>query len=104
VRRDSTPAAAPSRLYAIARRLDRTRRRLQNNREQIMDYSATSLWGLLFGSIGLGYALYGRKQHRPLPFGCGLLLIAFPYFVVNTTALVAIGVALSALPYFVAGR
>lgn len=69
-----------------------------------MDQSATALWGLLFGSIGLGYVLYGRKQRRPLPFGCGLLLMAFPYFIANTTALVAVGIALSALPYFVAGR
>lgn len=69
-----------------------------------MDQSATALWGLLFGSIGLGYMLYGKKQRRPLPFGCGLLLMVFPYFVTNTIALVAIGVALSVLPYFVAGR
>lgn len=63
-----------------------------------METSAALLWALLFGSIGLGYFLYGKRQQRPVPFGCGLLLMAFPYFVANTTALVAIGAALSALP------
>lgn len=65
-----------------------------------MESSSALLWALLFGSIGLGYFLYGKKQRRPLPFSCGLLLMAFPYFVANTTLLVAIGAALSILPYF----
>lgn len=65
-----------------------------------MDNTAPMLWGLLFGSIGLGYCLYGKKQQRPLPFGCGLLLMASPYVIANTTLLVAIGTALSILPYF----
>jgi hypothetical protein len=65
-----------------------------------MDNSATILWGLLFGSIGFGYFLYGKKQRRPLPFGCGLLLMAAPYLVTNTAVLVAIGSVLSLLPYF----
>jgi hypothetical protein len=32
---------------------------------------------------------------------CGLALMAFPYFVSNTIALVAVGVVLIAIPYFV---
>jgi len=32
---------------------------------------------------------------------CGLALMIFPYFISNTILLVAIGVALIALPYFV---
>jgi len=59
------------------------------------------LWGLLFGSIGLGFFLYGKKQQAIVPLFCGLALMAFPYFVSNTFLLVAIGVALTALPYFV---
>ena len=65
-----------------------------------MDNSAPLLWGLLFGSIGFGYFLYGKKQRRTLPFSCGLLLMATPYFIANTTLLVAICSALSILPYF----
>ena len=59
------------------------------------------LWGLLFGSIGLGFFLYGKKQQAIVPLFCGLALMVFPYFVSNIFLLVAIGAALTALPYFV---
>jgi predicted membrane protein len=59
------------------------------------------LWGLLFGSIGLGFFMYGRKQKAVVPLVCGLVLMFFPYFVSNTVLLVAIGVALIVIPYFV---
>jgi hypothetical protein len=58
------------------------------------------MWNLLFGAIGVGYFLYGKKQRRPLPFACGLLLMVFPYFVANTTALIIVGAVLSCIPYF----
>jgi hypothetical protein len=28
------------------------------------------LWGLLFGSIGAGFALYGKQQRAPVPLLC----------------------------------
>jgi len=52
------------------------------------------LWGLLFGSVGFGFFLYGRKQKAAVPLVCGLVLMVFPYFVSDTVFLVAI-------PYFV---
>ena len=66
-----------------------------------MNMDATTLyWGLLFGSIGVGFFLYGKKQQAPVPLFCGLALMVFPYFVSNTWLLVATGVALTVLPYF----
>ncbi|NUO78287.1 MAG: hypothetical protein HOQ32_20035 [Lysobacter sp.] len=62
--------------------------------------TASLWWGLLFGSIGLGYFLYGKRQRVPVPLVCGLGLMAFPYFVSNNWAMVAIGVVLAAIPYF----
>jgi len=59
------------------------------------------LWGLLFGSIGLGFFVYGKQQRKAVPLACGLVLMVFPYFVSNTLLLVAIGVALITVPYFV---
>ncbi len=59
------------------------------------------IWGLVFGSFGLGFFVYGRKQKAVVPLVCGLALMIFPYFVANTILLVAIGVALIAAPYFV---
>jgi predicted membrane protein len=58
------------------------------------------LWGLLFSSIGLGFFLYGKKQRAPVPLVCGLVLMIYPYFIANVVALVAIGVVLTAVPYF----
>ena len=62
--------------------------------------TAVLLWGLLFGSIGLGFFIYGRKQHAVVPLICGLALMVFPYFVSNTMLLVGIGAVLIAIPYF----
>ena len=59
------------------------------------------LWGLLFGSIGLGYLIYGRRQQALMPFICGIGLIVFPYFVADTLWLLLIGVLLVALPAIV---
>jgi hypothetical protein len=59
------------------------------------------LWGLLFGSIGFGFFLYGKNQKAVVPLVCGVALMIFPYFVSNTIVLVAIGVTLIAVPYFV---
>jgi hypothetical protein len=58
------------------------------------------LWGLLFGSIGLGYFIYGKKQRAVVPLICGLALMVFPYFVSNALLLAGIGAVLAAIPYF----
>jgi hypothetical protein len=61
---------------------------------------ATLLWGLLFGSIGVGFVLYGKQQRAPLPLLCGIALMVYPYFVPNVIALVGIGMVLMMIPYF----
>jgi hypothetical protein len=65
----------------------------------VLDTSSL-LWGLLFGSIGMGFFIYGKKQRAVVPLVCGLALIIFPYFVSNVLLLVAVGVILMAIPYF----
>jgi len=59
------------------------------------------LRGLPFGSIGLGFFAYGRKQKAVVPMVCGLGLMIYPYFVANTVLLVAIGLILTVAPYFI---
>lgn len=59
------------------------------------------IWGMLFGAVGLGFFIYGRRQKAAVPLICGLSLMIFPYFVSSTLVLVVIGVALVAVPYFV---
>lgn len=63
--------------------------------------ASTLLWGMLFGSIGFGFFLYGKKQRAIVPLTCGLALMVFPYFVSGTALLLLIGAALMAVPYFV---
>ncbi len=65
-----------------------------------MDNMASLLWGILFGSIGLGYFIYGKKQGRAVPMVSGVALMAYPYFVTNSYLTVLIGIVLMALPYF----
>lgn len=62
--------------------------------------TAQLLWGVLFSSIGLGFFLYGKKQRAVVPLVCGIALLGYAYFVPNSYALVAIGVVLTAIPYF----
>ena len=45
--------------------------------------------------------MYGKKQKVLVPLICGLVLMIYPYFMSNVIALVVIGIALTAVPYFV---
>ena len=63
--------------------------------------TAQIVWGMLFGAIGAGYMVYGRRQRAIVPLCCGLALMVFPYFVASTWGLIAVGAALMAIPYFV---
>lgn len=63
--------------------------------------TAVLMWGLLFGAIGTGFFIYGRKQKAIVPLCVGIALCVFPYFIANVYALVLIGVVLIAIPYFV---
>lgn len=59
------------------------------------------LWGLLFGSIGLGYLVYGRRQRAVMPFVAGIGLAGLPYFVDGTAWMLLLGAAFMALPMVV---
>ncbi|MGI0117411.1 hypothetical protein [Zooshikella sp. RANM57] len=63
--------------------------------------TATILWGLLFGSIGLGYFIYGKKQSNIVIRLTGIALMVYPYFVDNAIALILIGTGLMLLPRFI---
>jgi predicted membrane protein len=63
--------------------------------------SQSLYWGVIFGSIGLAYFVYGKRQRSVVPLVAGLGLMFFPYFISNTVLLVIVGLLLSAIPYFV---
>jgi len=66
-----------------------------------MDNPSLLLWGVVFGSIGFGFFLYGKKQKAVVPLITGIALCVFPYFISNVYILVLVGVILMAVPYFV---
>ena len=66
-----------------------------------MQGTSLLLWGLLFGSIGIGFFTYGRKQRAVIPLVTGIALFFLPYLFSNVYLLVLGGVVLVALPYFV---
>ena len=63
--------------------------------------TAVLIWGMVFGSIGAGFFIYGRKQKAIVPLCVGITLCVFPYFIANVYALVLVGVVLMAIPYFI---
>ncbi len=56
---------------------------------------------MVFGSIGLGFFIYGKKQKVIVPLMVGIALMIFPYFIADITLLVIVGAILTVLPYFV---
>ena len=63
--------------------------------------TAVLLWGLLFGSIGFGFFIYGKKQKAVVPLVTGIVLCVAPYFIANVYVLVGVGVILVAIPFLV---
>ena len=63
--------------------------------------STLLLLAVLFGSLGLGYFVYGKRQNAIVPLVCGVVLMVFPYFVSNVVLLIATGLIFSILPLFV---
>ena len=63
--------------------------------------SSLLFFGLILGSVGTGFFIYGKKQGAPVPLVCGMLLMVVPYFISNSWLLFAAGLALAVIPYFI---
>ena len=55
------------------------------------------LVSLVVSSVGFVMLVYGKKQHRPVQLGGGLVLLLFPFFVHDGLWLGVIGAAICAL-------
>ncbi|HET7223013.1 MAG TPA: hypothetical protein VFI81_07435 [Rhodanobacteraceae bacterium] len=64
-----------------------------------MPTPATLLWGMLFGAIGVGFFIYGKRQAMIMPLVCGIALIVYPWFVSGALPTLVIGLALVAIPF-----
>lgn len=63
--------------------------------------TTTLFAGVIFGSIGMGYLVYGKKQHKGIALLSGLMLCVMPYFTANIVLLVLSGILFMALPFFI---
>lgn len=60
----------------------------------------TSLFlGLLFGSIGTVYLIYGKRLSSPIHLVVGAILIIYPYLFTNALLVFLAGVILTAIPW-----
>lgn len=51
---------------------------------------------IIFGSIGTGALIYGKKQRSLKALGIGIALMGYPYFIANPFLLYGIGIGLTA--------
>ncbi|WP_434937877.1 hypothetical protein ACRWQN_11780 [Shewanella sp. HL-SH8] len=66
-----------------------------------MGSDAMIMWSVLFGAIGMGYFVYGKRQQAIVPLCMGMALMVYPFFVASVTSLVIVGMVLVAIPFFV---
>src|SRR5262249_203045 len=71
------------------------------SRKKQMDIGTTLMVSVLFSSIGVGYCIYGKRQHQVVPLCTGLALCVYPYFMSNGYATVVIGLLLTAVPWLI---
>jgi hypothetical protein len=66
-----------------------------------MDIGTTLIFSMIFGSVGIGYFVYGKRQGKLIPLLTGVALNVFPYLMSNVYEMVIIGVILTGVPWFI---
>ena len=66
----------------------------------IMDIDPTYLMlSLLFGFLGMGLAMYGKKAQRMPHLAAGVALMACPYFITNIIAMTSVCIIVAIVPW-----
>jgi len=67
----------------------------------MFDLSASSLFAsLIWGAIGSGLFIYGKKQKSEIPLGCGLAMVALSYFVSSAWWMSLAGIGILGILYW----
>lgn len=67
-----------------------------------MDLDANLLMAsLLFGSIGMGMLMFGKKSGRTMPLIAGLGLLALPYFITSLAVMLVVCIGLTVSPWII---
>ncbi len=61
----------------------------------------TLFLSMLFGAIGLGLFVYGKKAERLPQLIAGMALMVCPYLIPNVIALALVGTSLVAAPFVI---
>jgi hypothetical protein len=64
-----------------------------------MEMGTSLMLSMLFGAVGVGYFMYGKKRQNAITMLSGVALCVFPYFVSNAVASLLIGLVLTVLPW-----
>ena len=57
--------------------------------------------GIVAGTFGAAYFMYGKRQMKMVPMASGVLLCVYPYFTDNLFWLSLIGLVLLAAPFVI---
>lgn len=63
--------------------------------------TSSLLLSMLFGAIGTGYFIYGKRQESFVALFAGIGLFVFPMFVSNVWITLLVGTALCAAPFVI---
>jgi hypothetical protein len=63
--------------------------------------SGSLLSGIVLGSLGMGYFIYGKRQGRIVALCCGILLCGLPYLMDSQLLLWLLSLPIMLLPWFV---
>jgi hypothetical protein len=63
-----------------------------------MDFNSL-MASFVFGMIGMGMFMYGKKAGRPLPLAAGAGLMVVPYFISHLVIMIIVCGALTAVPW-----
>lgn len=58
-------------------------------------------WGMIFGSLGMGYFVYGKNQAKFAYILAGIGLCAYPYFVTSLWGTFLVGALFLAFPFLI---
>jgi hypothetical protein len=58
------------------------------------------LSSIIFGSIGMWYFIYWKKDHKIVALISGIILMIYPYFVTNIYYSIIIWIILMILPFY----
>jgi len=65
----------------------------------MFDDTTAMMLSVLFGALGFGFLIFGKKSGQMIPMFVGLALMVFPYFIPNVVLMLSVCLVLTAVPF-----